>query len=99
MTSWCGSRTIGHCSRRWSKYGYGSATSSLPRKKSMLSKSVMRSPSAASEPGGNVVLRAESSICARGWGVFDGAVHAGHVVGDEVGDEVKDESVPQKAGK
>ena len=36
-TSWCGSRRTGHCSRRASKYGYGSATSSSPRKKSIAS--------------------------------------------------------------
>src|SRR3954453_6011773 len=40
-TSWCASRWTGHCARRWSKYGYGSATSSLP-KKSIPSKSVTR---------------------------------------------------------
>src|SRR4051794_32207325 len=43
-TPCCSSRRTGHWSRSQSKYGYGSATVSLPRKKSMPAKST-RPPS------------------------------------------------------
>ena len=37
ITPWCRSRCTGHCARSHSKYGYGSVTHSLPRKKSIAS--------------------------------------------------------------
>ena len=37
ITPWWRSRCTGHCARSHSKYGYGSVTSSAPRKKSIAS--------------------------------------------------------------